>query len=120
MALKNNPQEFVIGPFSQVVTMQGLPESGPIDDGKLQIKANAGIWVRGNTIVHILPFNAPELRHLKHLEITSPAVAMPGLIDAHTHLCFAGSRAADYASRLSGATYQQIASKGAIRLSSVQ
>ena len=36
----------------------------------------------------------------------------PGFVDAHTHLVFAGSRAAEFEQRLAGATYQQIAASG--------
>jgi imidazolonepropionase len=36
----------------------------------------------------------------------------PGFVDAHTHLCFAGNRAAEFEQRIGGATYQQIAAAG--------
>lgn len=36
----------------------------------------------------------------------------PGLIDCHTHLVFSGTRAAEYAERLRGRTYEQIARSG--------
>lgn len=36
----------------------------------------------------------------------------PGFVDAHTHLVFAGNRAAEFEQRLAGATYQQIAAAG--------
>ena len=36
----------------------------------------------------------------------------PGFVDAHTHLCFAGNRAAEFEQRIAGATYQQIAAAG--------
>jgi imidazolonepropionase len=36
----------------------------------------------------------------------------PGFVDAHTHLVFAGNRAAEFEQRIAGATYQQIASAG--------
>lgn len=36
----------------------------------------------------------------------------PGFIDAHTHLAFAGNRAAEFEQRIAGATYQQIAAAG--------
>ncbi len=39
-------------------------------------------------------------------------LVMPGLVDAHTHLVFAGSRADEFNQRLNGATYQQIADAG--------
>ena len=37
---------------------------------------------------------------------------MPGLIDCHTHLIFAGDRAEEFAQRCAGASYQEIASRG--------
>ncbi len=37
---------------------------------------------------------------------------LPGLIDSHTHLLFAGSREDEFEQRLEGKTYQQIAARG--------
>ncbi len=37
---------------------------------------------------------------------------LPGFIDCHTHLVYAGSRANEFELRLNGATYQQIAESG--------
>ncbi len=36
----------------------------------------------------------------------------PGFVDAHTHLVFAGNRAAEFERRIAGETYQQIAASG--------
>jgi len=36
----------------------------------------------------------------------------PGFVDAHTHLVFAGNRAAEFERRIAGATYQEIAAAG--------
>jgi imidazolonepropionase len=44
----------------------------------------------------------------------------PGLIDCHTHLVFAGTRAGEYAERLRGASYEDIARAGGGILSSVR
>ena len=44
----------------------------------------------------------------------------PGLIDCHTHLVFAGNRADEYAQRLRGASYEDIARAGGGILSSVR
>jgi imidazolonepropionase len=44
----------------------------------------------------------------------------PGLIDCHTHLVFAGTRAGEYAERLRGRTYEDIARAGGGILSSVR
>ena len=40
------------------------------------------------------------------------SVVMPGFVDSHTHLVFAGSRVADYEKRLQGETYDEIARAG--------
>src|SRR5205085_6790927 len=37
---------------------------------------------------------------------------IPGLIDSHTHLIFAGSREDEFEQRLRGASYQEIAARG--------
>jgi imidazolonepropionase len=39
-------------------------------------------------------------------------VVMPGLIDAHTHLIFAGSRENEFEQRIQGLSYQEIAERG--------
>ncbi len=44
----------------------------------------------------------------------------PGLIDCHTHLVFAGTRAAEYAERLRGRSYEEIARAGGGILSSMR
>lgn len=44
----------------------------------------------------------------------------PGFIDAHTHLAFAGSRAAEFEMRIAGASYQQIAAAGGGILNTVR
>jgi imidazolonepropionase len=44
------------------------------------------------------------------------AAVLPGFVDAHTHLVFAGDRAEEFARRLRGETYQEVlASGGGIR-----
>jgi len=37
---------------------------------------------------------------------------MPGFVDSHTHIVFAGNRSFEFAKRLRGATYQEIAAAG--------
>ncbi len=47
-------------------------------------------------------------------------VVTPGLIDCHTHLVFGGSRANEFAMRLAGASYEEIARSGGGILSTVK
>lgn len=54
-----------------------------------------------------------EAVHLKAEAIDCRgSVVMPGFIDSHTHLVFAGSRVDDYEQRLQGRTYEEIARAG--------
>jgi imidazolonepropionase len=46
--------------------------------------------------------------------------AVPGLVDCHTHACFAGDRAAEFELRASGATYEQLHAAGGGILSTVR
>lgn len=39
-------------------------------------------------------------------------LVVPGLVDCHTHLCFGGWRGDEFAQRIAGASYQQIAAAG--------
>jgi imidazolonepropionase len=45
---------------------------------------------------------------------------LPGFVDSHTHIVFAGNRANEFAKRLAGVSYQQIASEGGGILSTVR
>ena len=47
-------------------------------------------------------------------------VVMPGFVDSHTHLVFAGSRENEFAMRSAGSSYREIASKGGGILNTVQ
>ncbi|HEX5313575.1 MAG TPA: imidazolonepropionase [Gammaproteobacteria bacterium] len=40
------------------------------------------------------------------------AVVLPGFVDCHTHLCYAGDRMDEHAARLAGASYAEIAERG--------
>ncbi|MEJ6666670.1 MAG: imidazolonepropionase [Alcaligenes aquatilis] len=48
------------------------------------------------------------------------ALVTPGLIDCHTHLVYGGQRAHEFAMRLNGATYQEVAQAGGGIVSSVK
>lgn len=102
----------LIGPFRQAVSMNGIHAKGPVKDGQLEIVDNAGILVGGEIIEAIGAF-----RDLKSLTpVVEPVegdyTVMPGMIDVHTHSCWAGSRAGDYSKRLAGKSYSEIAQSG--------
>lgn len=45
-------------------------------------------------------------------ELKGDFVVLPGMVDCHTHICFGGSRARDFAMRNAGKTYLEIAQAG--------
>lgn len=47
-------------------------------------------------------------------------VVLPGFVDSHTHIVFAGDRSKEFALRLQGISYQEIASSGGGILTTVQ
>ncbi|WP_425235730.1 imidazolonepropionase [Ulvibacterium sp.] len=106
----------LIGPFRQVVPMTGLPLKGAIPDIKLAVITEAGILVEDNKIHSIKKFS--ELfkdfkeTNTEIIRLEGDHVCLPGLVDAHTHICYGGSRANDYALRNSGKTYLEIAQAG--------
>ena len=48
------------------------------------------------------------------------AITTPGLVDCHTHLVYGGQRANEFAMRLAGATYEEVAKAGGGIVSSVR
>jgi imidazolonepropionase len=48
------------------------------------------------------------------------ALATPGLVDCHTHLVYGGQRAQEFAMRLAGASYEEVAKAGGGIVSSVK
>ena len=90
-----------------LATMTATNPYGAVEDGALAVGDGKILWsgTRGE-----LPPN-----------LASPTAktydgnggwVTPGLVDCHTHLVYAGSRAREYELRLQGATYEEIARQG--------
>ncbi|HLO60632.1 MAG TPA: imidazolonepropionase [Bacteroidales bacterium] len=102
----------LIGPFAQLLTMAGMPLKGPLADNRLEVIENAGIVVEKDNIVQIGFFDDLKLTEKTIEPVSGHLTVLPGFIDVHTHICWGGSRAGDYAMRLSGRTYLEIAAEG--------
>ena len=106
----------LIGPFSQILTMAQLKMKGPLKDEDLEVIPSAAILLEDDVVLKTGDYQElkSSLGSEEYTEITLEGkhVCMPGLIDAHTHICFGGSRARDYASRNAGKTYLEIAKEG--------
>jgi len=104
----------LIGPFKQLLTMDGLPLKGSLPDNRLEIIPDGGILLSKGKILKTGNFYDLEASYNPSdvERINSAYVALPGFIDAHTHICWAGSRANDFAHRLNGKNYLEIAEIG--------
>jgi len=89
---------------------------GIIQDGAVAVKEGRIFWI-GKT--DALPGDFvldPEGQVID----ARGKVVMPGLIDSHTHLIFAGSRENEFEQRIEGHTYLEIAGRGGGILSTVE
>lgn len=104
----------LIGPIRQVLTLDRLPLKGALRDEQLEIFTQAGILMEGEYIQKVGVWTAlkKEYPEAELHELAGDYVALPGLVDCHTHLCFGGSRARDFALRNAGKTYLEIATAG--------
>ena len=110
------------GPFKQVVTLNNLPLKGKLNDESLEIISNGGILTENGKILEVSDFDSLKQKfpnsEIKLIE--NEQIALPAFTDAHTHICFGGNRAKDFAMRNSGKTYLEIAESGGGIWSSVQ
>lgn len=112
----------LIGPFKQVVTLANLPLRGKLSDEQLEIIVDGGILVENDTIQKIGNFETlrTENPSIEIEYIEGEQVVLPAFVDSHTHICFGGNRANDFAMRNAGKTYLEIAESGGGIWSSVQ
>jgi imidazolonepropionase len=97
---------------SQLLTLAGGPQRGN-DLGRLEIIPDGAVLIRSG----IIEITGPSSRLLETFPNeerfdASGRVVMPGLVDPHTHLIWAGDRAAEFEMRLQGKTYQEISAAG--------
>jgi imidazolonepropionase len=104
----------LIGPFTQLLPLSGLPIKGPIADDALQIIQQGGVLTDNGLIAEVGDFETLRKSNpdAETEEVSGDYVLLPGFVDCHTHLCFAGSRAKDYALRIAGKNYLEIAKSG--------
>jgi len=99
---------------SQVVTLSGpqRPRIGA-EMSELAIISDGGMLIHNGKIEKIGP-SAEIEKDVGDEEIVDAGgrVVMPGFVDAHTHLLFAGNRLDDFERRSRGETYEQIAKAG--------
>jgi imidazolonepropionase len=82
--------------------------------GELGIVSNGAVAVEGDRIVHVADTAEVLTQAGGDTELldASGKVVMPGFVDPHTHVVFAGDRAAEFEMRLQGASYMEIMAAG--------
>src|SRR5206468_9951213 len=107
-------RSFAVLHASQLVTLAGpkRPRVGR-EMSELAILPDGGMLIRDGKIDSVGTTNQIKVS-VADAEIVDAGgrVVLPGFVDAHTHLVFAGNRLDDFERRARGETYQQIARAG--------
>ena len=97
---------------SQLLTLAGPPQRGG-ELGRLGIVPDGAVLVQDSKIVEVGTSAELKTRHPDtHWLDAGGKVVMPGLIDPHTHLVWAGDRAGEFEMRIQGKTYMEIMAAG--------
>ncbi len=104
---------------SQLITLAGGPQRGH-QLGQLGLLSNAAILIQGGKIVAVGDSDQLLAEHPDEPALDAGnRVVMPGFVDPHTHLIWAGDRAEEFEMRLEGKTYLEILAAGGGILSTV-
>jgi imidazolonepropionase len=97
--------------LSQIATPIGSEPKRGAALRDLTIFANAVIVVDGDRIAYVGPESDNSLPIDSDFDAKG-ATALPGFVDSHTHIPFAGFRESEFNRRLQGETYSEIAASG--------
>ena len=116
--------DLLIENLAEVATPEGsMPRRGA-DQGRVRRQRDAEVLCRDGRVAFVGP--AEERRRLFGELPETPRLdggrgtAVPGFVDAHTHLPWAGTREREFLERLGGRSYQEIAAAGGGILSTVR
>ena len=111
LIIKNAEELLTLSPSSKEESGLGI-----IRKGAITVKEGKIFWI-GKT--EELPKKFGLGKDGQEIDATGKVV-MPGLIDSHTHLIFAGSREKEFEQRIQGLSYLEIAERGGGILSTVE
>jgi len=116
--------ELLIENLSEVATARGTTALSGADLGRVTRLSGAEVYCRDGRIAFV---GSPDERRAAHGELPDVprldgggGTLVPGFVDPHTHLPWAGSREEEFRMRLAGATYQELAAAGGGILSTVR
>lgn len=98
---------------SQVVTVasEGKARSGTAmcDVGLIE---DGAVAIKDGKFAYVGPSDGIDISDAERSISAFGKTLLPGLVDSHTHLVFAGAREEEFARRIAGATYAEIAAAG--------
>ncbi len=95
---------------ARVVTCDG-PEGARAKE-RLGVIDEGAVAIEGDRIAWVGPERELGIARAKRTIDAGGRIVMPGLVDPHTHLVFAGSRVDEFARRMAGEEYRAIAAGG--------
>lgn len=108
--------DLLIHHLSEIATPRGTTSRAGADQGRVERIPGVEVLCRDGRIAFVGP---PEERRRRFGDVPTASrldgrggTLVPGFVDPHTHLPWAGSREGEFARRLAGATYQEIAAEG--------
>jgi len=115
--------DLAVAGISELATPEGRTARTGADLGRIRSVRDAAVACRAGAIV--FAGTEREFRQAVRMEPGGRVLdarggtVLPGFVDAHTHLPFAGWRESEFDERLRGATYSDIAARGGGILSTV-
>ncbi|MEW6569209.1 MAG: imidazolonepropionase [Chloroflexota bacterium] len=112
--------DLLVHSAGQLLTLAGGPQRGQ-DLGRLAMIEDGALAIHQGRITAV--GKTGEIRgcvRAQHEIDADGSVVMPGFVDPHTHLLWAGDRAAEFEMRLAGKTYLEILAAGGGILSTVR
>ncbi len=116
------PERLLIRDLSQVASPAGraAPVRGPAL-GEVDVLEEAYVLCEGGRVARVGPMRELGAIEGDVVELDGRGLsAVPGLVDCHTHACFAGDRVEEFALRAAGASYEELHAAGGGILSTVR
>ncbi len=117
-------EELLVTHLAELATPQGTVSLAGAAQSRVRRLVDAEVLIRAGRIVFVGSRAEREERFGELAETPrldgAGGTAVPGFVDAHTHLPWAGSRAEEFLERMAGRSYQEIAAAGGGILSTVR
>ncbi|MBR9883949.1 MAG: imidazolonepropionase [Oceanospirillales bacterium] len=122
MYIQTNMKSWIVTELSERIWINAnIATLDPGVDAPYGALLDQALTVRDGRIVSLVPMaDLPAIPDSAEVVDARGGWITPGLIDAHTHLVFAGNRAREFEQRLLGVSYEQIARDGGGILSTVR